>query len=105
MHPPPTHPSRRSLRELLGALLRWSVLIVGVLSSVATNLADEEGETEDEMVLHSCELDEDCAGVEGQPYCLDSYGLCVECRVDDDCEGQTRCYQQRCSAACESDDA
>lgn len=88
------------MRDVLGLML----VVLGGLSSLATNLADDEEASSDggEQGLITCGADADCAGHEATPHCLASYGLCVECREDVHCGEQARCLEQRCAATCSS---
>jgi len=95
----------RSWRQQGGAIIRWLLFCVGVLASVATNLADDGSDNSEEPALTNCTVDEECAAVEGALYCLPTLNVCVACRFDDHCESQQRCVEQRCVERCASDDA
>ena len=88
----------------LSSLLAFLLVALGALASVATDLAEapSEEEEESEVTAVSCEADEDCAELEDSLYCLESYSLCVECRLDEHCKEQEECYEFSCRTNCEA---
>jgi hypothetical protein len=96
----PPLPSPRALHPL-----HWLLFALGVLASVATNLAEPPASADTDAATSTCANDEDCAQSPDTLRCLSTYSLCVECVEDSHCDTSSRCHQSRCVSRCEDSSA